>query len=131
MKSTAEMSVYIVEDDARFRETFVDVMSLRGIQVHGAGTGEEGLAGLEGKNPSVILLDVQLPDMHGFDLCKRIRRQEAFKKTPVIFLSASTQYNDPRDRVEGLLAGASTFLPKPIKMEKLWGEIEYLLRPKS
>lgn len=138
MKSTgpsdavrSEMSVYIVEDDARFRETFMDVMSLRGVQVHGAGSGAEGLEDLKNKNPSVIVLDVQLPDMHGFDLCKRIRRQEAFKKTPVVFLSASTQYNDPRDRVEGLLAGASIFLSKPITMEKLWGEIEHLLRPKQ
>jgi DNA-binding response OmpR family regulator len=128
MKTTAEVSIYIIEDDAHFRETFIDVMSLRGVEVQGAGTGEEGLRGLKERRPSVIILDVQLPDIHGFELCRRIRRQEAFKKTPVIFVSASTQYNDPRDRVEGLLAGASLFLPKPITMEKLWGEIEYLLK---
>ena len=128
MKTTAEVTIYIIEDDAHFRETFIDVMSLRGVEVQGAGTGEEGLRGLKDRRPSVIILDVQLPDVHGFELCRRIKRQEAFKKTPVIFVSASAQYNDPRDRVEGLLAGASLFLPKPITMEKLWGEIEYLLK---
>ena len=131
MRTTAEGSIYIIEDDAHFRETLTDVMALRGVEVHGAGTAEEGLSGLRGRQPTVIILDVQLPDMHGFDLCRRIRRIESLKKTPVIFVSASTQYHDPRDRVEGLLAGASLFLPKPITMEKLWAEIEFLLRRRS
>ena len=126
MKTTAEVSIFIIEDDAHFRETFIDVMSLRGVDVQGAGSGEEGLKALRDCRPSVIILDVQLPDLHGFELCRRIKRMEAFKRTPVIFISASTQYNDPRDRVEGLLAGAALFLPKPITMEKLWGEIEHL-----
>jgi DNA-binding response OmpR family regulator len=132
---TAELSFFMIEDDPHFRETFIDVMALRGIQVTGAGSGAEGLAALRERGngdtlalPSVIILDVQLPDIHGFDLCRKIRRVEALKKTPIIFLSASTQYSDARDRVEGLLAGASSFLSKPISMEKLWSEIEYLLQ---
>jgi DNA-binding response OmpR family regulator len=124
---TAEMSMFIIEDDARFRETFIDVMSLKGIEARGAGSGAEGLRALQGLQPSVIVLDVQLPDVHGFDLCKRIKRIAAFKDTPVIFLSASSQYLDARDRVEGLLAGASLFLPKPITMDRLWSEIDRLL----
>jgi len=124
---TAEMSMFIIEDDARFRETFIDVMSLKGIEARGAGTGAEGLRALQGLQPSVIVLDVQLPDVHGFDLCKRIKRIAAFKDTPVIFLSASSQYMDARDRVEGLLAGAALFLPKPITMDRLWSEIDRLL----
>lgn len=127
---TAELSMFIVEDDAKFRETFIDVMNLKGVEVRSAGTGAEALRSLQGLQPSVIVLDVQLPDVHGFDLCRRIKRVAAFKDTPVIFLSASSQYLDPRDRVEGLLAGASLFLPKPIKMDKLWSEIEKLLQPR-
>jgi DNA-binding response OmpR family regulator len=125
---TAEMSMFIIEDDARFRETFIDIMSLRGIEARGAGSGAEGLRLLQGQQPSVIVLDVQLPDVHGFDLCRRLKRIDAFKDTPVIFLSASSQYLDARDRVEGMLAGASLFLPKPITMDKLWAEIERLLK---
>lgn len=128
MKSTAQRAIYIVEDDFHFRETFLDVMALRGMQAQGAASGAEALNDLRERRPSVIVLDVQLPDMHGFELCRRIKRQEAFKNTPVILLSASTQYSDPRDRVEGLLAGASVFLPKPITMERIWVEIEALLR---
>ena len=128
---TAQLSMFIVEDDARFRETFIDALSLRGVEVRGAGSGAEGLRSIEGFNPSVIVLDVQLPDVHGFDLCRLIKRIEAFKDTPVIFLSASPQYNDARDRAEGLLAGASLFLPKPITMDRLWAEIEVLLKQRQ
>lgn len=128
---TAAACLFLIEDDSHFRETIADVMSLRGVEVLGAGSAQEALRALERLDPSVkiaaIISDVNLPDGHGFELCRRIKRMEAFKKTPVIFLSASAQYNDPRDRVEGLLAGATVFLPKPIKMERLWSEIEPLL----
>ena len=53
---------------------------------------------------------------------------EAFKKTPIILMSAGAQYNDPRERAAGLLSGATMFLPKPITMEKLWAEIEDLFK---
>lgn len=128
-KTATEVSIFIVEDDAHFRETFIDVMALRGVPVQGAGSAAEALATLPVSRPDVIILDVQLPDIHGFELCRRIKRLEAFKKTPVLFISASSRYNDPRDRVEGLLSGAALFLAKPITMEKLWGEIESLARP--
>jgi len=119
--------MFIVEDDDHFRETFIDVMSLKGVEVAGARTGDEAIKALKRNKPSVIIMDVNLPDVHGFDLCKRVKRLDNQKDTPVIFVSASTQYNDPRDRVDGLLAGASQFLPKPISVEKLWTEIERVL----
>jgi len=127
---TAELSIFIIEDDAHFRETFIDVMSLRGVLARGAGSAAEALKTLPGQEPSVVVVDVKLPDMNGLELCRRLRRMDGFKKTPIILISASTMYNDPRDRVEGLLAGASLFLPKPITIEKLWGEIEFLIKAK-
>ncbi len=119
--------MFIIEDDDHFRETFIDVMSLKGVEVTGARTGDEAIKALKQFNPSIIIMDVQLPDVHGFDLCRKVKRLDNQKDTPVIFVSASTQYADPRDRVDGLLAGAEQFLPKPITVEKLWGEIETVL----
>ena len=120
---TASVSLFIVEDDLHFRETFIDAMSLRGVSVNGAGSGAEALHSLQILRPDAIVLDVKLPDIHGFDLCRRLKKTEAFRNTPVIFVSASSQYSDSRDRVEGLLAGAAVFLPKPVSVEKLWAEI--------
>lgn len=119
--------MFIVEDDDHFRETFIDVMSLKGVEVSGARTGGEAIKALKQAKPAVIIMDVQLPDVHGFDLCKKVKRLDGHQDTPVIFVSASTQYSDPRDRIEGLLAGAAQFLPKPISVERLWNEIELVL----
>lgn len=127
MKATDELELFIVEDDAHFRETFIDVMGLKGVRVEGSSTACAGLRDLRSRRPDVIILDVQLPDMHGFELCKRIKRMDDFKKTPVIFVSADTRYSDPRDRVEGAIVGASAFLPKPITVDKLWGQITGVL----
>lgn len=117
-------SMFIVEDDDHFRETFIDVMSLRGVEASGARTGDEAIRALKLSRPAVIILDVQLPDVHGFDLCRRIKRLAGLEGIPVIFVSASSQYSDPRDRAEGLLAGGAQFLPKPVTVERLWAEIE-------
>ena len=125
---TQAVSLYIVEDDPHFRETFIDVMNLRGIEAQGSGSAAEALADLRTARPSIIILDVQRTDIHGFDLCRKLKLFDALKNTPIILISASTQYNDPRDRVEGVLAGAALFLSKPITMDQLWSEIAALLR---
>lgn len=126
---TAELSIFIIEDDRHFRETFIDVMSLRGVEANGAGTAAEGLATLCAmrRPPAVIVLDVKLPDAHGFELCRRIKRLPALKDVPVIFVSAATA----ADRAEGLLAGASLYLSKPVTIERLWKEIETLLKRRA
>jgi DNA-binding response OmpR family regulator len=119
--------MFIVEDDDHFRETFIDVMSLKGVEVEGARNGDEAIKALKQAHPTVIIMDVNLPDVHGFDLCKRVKRLEGHQDTPVIFVSASTKYSDPRDRAEGLQAGGAQFLPKPISVERLWSAIESVL----
>ena len=119
--------MFIVEDDDHFRETFIDVMSLKGVEVQGARNGDEAIKALKQAHPSVIIMDVNLPDVHGFDLCKRVKRLEGHQDTPVIFVSASTKYSDPRDRAEGIQAGGAQFLPKPISVERLWSAIESVL----
>ncbi len=128
MKAKATgLSVYIVEDNDMFRDTFMDVMSLQGVQVSGASCGREALQDLNKHVPSVLIIDIRLPDIHGFELCRRIKKTQSHRDVPVIFLTASAAYNDPRDQVEGFIAGAALFLTKPITMERLWKEIESLV----
>ena len=130
METKTRTSIFIVEDDEHFRETFIDAMSLKGIDVEGVRSGTEALKALRVKLPSVIIVDVRLPDIHGFELVRCLRKSDRLNGVPIIFLSASSQYNDPRDRVEGFLAGADVFLAKPITMEYLASEIEKILRTK-
>ena len=118
-------SILMVEDDLRFRETLADAMALRDVRVEGASSGAEALESLDRRPPSLILLDVQLPDTHGFELCRRIRGMYALRGVHIIFLSA--RYTEPADRAEGLLAGADAYLAKPVNLDALWEEVHYLL----
>ncbi|MBI4056245.1 MAG: response regulator [Elusimicrobia bacterium] len=120
-----EASILIVDDDSHFRETLTDALSLRKLEVHSVTSGAEALKILETMTPSVMLLDVQLPDIHGFELCRILKRSQRLKNVPVVFLSA--RYTEPADRVEGLIAGADAYLSKPIGLEALWDEVRYLL----
>lgn len=123
MENTA--SILIVDDDGHFRETLTDALSLKAFKVHTAESGSLALKTLEAATPSLILLDVQLPDMHGFELCRMLKKSTRLKDVPIVFLSA--KYVEPADRAEGLLAGADAYLSKPVNLEALWDEVRYLL----
>ncbi|MBI3550161.1 MAG: response regulator [Elusimicrobia bacterium] len=125
MRTSTRTSILIVEDDDHFRETLVDAMALKNIEAVGVGTGALALSRLKEQVPSLIILDVQLPDMHGFEICRQLRRMPELAEVPIVFLSA--RYTEPADRAEGLLAGADAFLSKPVNLEALWEEVQYLL----
>lgn len=124
-----DTSILIVEDDPHFRETLIDAMALRNVQAHGVMTGAEAVAAVAETTPSLILMDVQLPDTHGFDLCRRMKTYPHLKDVPIVFLSA--RYTEAADRAEGLLAGAEAYLSKPVNLDVLWDEVNYLLDKKA
>jgi len=125
MATAIKTSILLVDDDDNFRETMSDAMSLKDVDMQGAMSGAEAKRQLESHTPSLILLDVQLPDTQGFQLCRDIKSDERYKDVPVVLLSA--KYTEPADRVEGMLSGADAFLSKPIKMDALFDEVQYLL----
>ena len=126
---TAQATILVVEDDSHFRETLSDALALKQLKVRGVSSGKDAVEVLEGETPSLILMDVQLPDTHGFDLCRRLKRFPRLKNVPIIFLSA--RYTEPADRAEGLLAGADAYLSKPVNLDVLWEEVNYLLEKSS
>lgn len=125
MAIATKTSILVVDDDAHFRETLADAMSLKEVRVEGAMSGAEALERLGAERPSLIVLDVQLPDMHGFQLCRTIKKDRRLRGVPIVLLSA--KYTEPADRAEGLLTGADAYLSKPISLEALWEEVSYLL----
>lgn len=122
-------TILIVEDDANFVETLRDNLAMRQVEIKTAASVTDALNVLEKLTPSIILLDIQLPDMHGFELCRILKKSSRLKDVPVILLSA--KYTEPADRAEGMLAGANVFLSKPVNPDVLWEEIRYLLDKKS
>jgi len=92
--------------------------------VHTVGSGAEALKRLDEGAYDLIMTDVIMPEMDGFELCKRIREKEKFRDIPVVFLTAKTR---DEDRTRGLEAGANLFLSKPISPDKLLGIVSSTL----
>ena len=125
------MNILIVDDDKNFIETLEDGLKLKGAdsEIRVAKSAREALDALAAAVPSAIILDIQLPDMHGVEFLRVIRKSERLKKVPVIFISA--RYTEPADRSEAMLAGAGAFFSKPVDIDELWKELKYLLDKKK
>lgn len=88
----------------------------------GAASGAEGIALAQRSSPRLILLDVQMPEMDGFETCRRLRQIWILKPTPIAFLTSSKSGADVQ---EGLRAGGNDFLSKPFDPERLLARIDY------
>ena len=114
--------ILVVEDDISLRETLAYNLEKQGYAVETAGDGKQGLQLARLIQPDLILLDVMLPGMDGFDVC-RILRQEM--DIPILMLTART---DEIDRVVGLELGADDYVTKPFSMRELIARVKTRLR---
>jgi two-component system, OmpR family, alkaline phosphatase synthesis response regulator PhoP len=118
--------ILIVEDDEDIANSIrYNLEREATFEVRIAATGEEGLKEIQRSAPALILLDVNLPLMSGFELCRRLRRDDETSKIPVVVLTART---DESDRVLGLQLGADDYVVKPFSMRELVARIHAVLR---
>src|SRR5439155_23212763 len=106
----------IIEDDVDVAEMLVVYFTGQGYEVFNAITGSEGIATARAKFPNLILLDIMLPDMDGFDVCKSLRTTMLTRNIPITFL---TQRDSRADKVAGLELGADDYVTKPFDVEEL------------
>jgi len=116
------ISVLIVEDDKNIRELLQMYLEKEGYAVTVAEDGGQGLAKFRAIRPDLVLLDVMMPVMDGWAVCKAIRTEG---QTPVIMLTAKSQTDD---KVAGLKAGADDYITKPFEMKEVLARIEAVLR---
>jgi DNA-binding response OmpR family regulator len=114
--------VLLIEDDAELRRALRLSLEDVGFTVHEAATGAQGISGVRTLDPDVVLLDLRLPDLHGFDVCRELRAQGP---VPIIIVTA---HDDPHDLVAGLEAGADDYVTKPVHSKGLTARIRALLR---
>jgi DNA-binding response OmpR family regulator len=114
--------VLIVDDDTRLTAMVSDYLAGNGFSVRTAATGQQGLAELARAAPSAVILDVMLPDLDGFEICRRIRAGSA---VPILMLTAK---GDDTDRIVGLELGADDYLPKPFNPRELVARLKAILR---
>ena len=115
-------SVLIVEDDRNIAELLQIYLEKEGYAVAVANDGGQGLAKFRAIKPDLILLDVMMPVMDGWTLCKTIRSEA---QTPIIMLTAKSETTD---KVHGLKAGADDYITKPFEMREVLARIEAVLR---
>lgn len=120
-------TVLIVEDEEAPRELLRRVLEHDGYDIRVAIDGEQALDAIAAQPPDVVVLDVMLPGINGFDICRRVRQDARTRLTPIVMV---TGYDAPAERVEGLSAGADDFLGKPIVIQELLARVRSLARMK-
>jgi DNA-binding response OmpR family regulator len=114
--------VLIIDDDQRLGALLTEYLGRFNFEVTTAAHPEAGLRALRGSDPDIVILDVMLPEMDGFAVCRRIRE---FSRVPIVMLTARGEVTD---RIVGLELGADDYLPKPFEPRELVARIQAVLR---
>ncbi|MEY4373501.1 MAG: hypothetical protein RL219_2270 [Actinomycetota bacterium] len=118
--------VLAVDDEEHITELLAMGLGFNGFEVERASTGRAALAAIEARRPDLIILDVMMPDLGGFDVAKRVRQNEReANRIPIIFLTAK---DTTTDKVEGLRLGADDYVTKPFSIEELIERVKAVLR---
>lgn len=115
--------VLLIDDEAAIRKALRMVLEAEGYEVQEGETGAEGLKLVEAQKPDLVLLDLMLPDLSGFDVCREIRKQGS--RIPIIMVSAKTE---EIDIVVGLEIGADDYITKPFRNRELLARVAAHLR---
>jgi len=120
--------ILVVDDTPNNVKLLADVLTVKGFSVTTATSGEEALAAVSANPPDLVLLDVMMPGLSGYDVCRQLRANAHTALLPVVLITAL----DPeRERVKGIEAGADDFLSKPINQAELLARVRSLLRVKA
>lgn len=117
--------IYFVEDDENIRELVVYTLNSTGLNAQGFSAPDKFWEAMTERTPSLVLLDVMLPQEDGLSILKKIRSDKHTKKLPVIILTAKS---DEYDKVKGFDLGADDYVPKPFGMMELVARIKAVLR---
>ncbi len=124
---SAPAKVLVVDDTPHNVKLLADLLAVKGYDVSTAASGEEALVKLAARTPDIVLLDVMMPGLSGYDVCRRIRADAETALLPVVLV---TSLDPQQERVKGIEAGADDFLAKPIHQAELFARVRSLLRIK-
>jgi len=120
--------ILIIDDDIDTLKLVGMMLQKQGFQIIASTNGEQGLTQAEAENPDIILLDIMMPEMDGFDVTKRLRANSLTANTPILMFTAKTQLDD---KVTGFEAGADDYLTKPTHPTELIAHVKALLARSS
>lgn len=120
--------ILVVDDDARIRQLIGIMLEAEGYKLSQAANGREAMERVAQQPPDLILLDIMMPDMDGFEVASRIKQNPATQSIPIIMITA---LEDGDSRLRALNLGAEEFLTKPVNRAELWVRVRNLLRLKE
>ena len=123
--TTGKSTILVVEDEIGIARMVQVLLEARGFATLVSHSGEEALHRLEEQSPDLILLDVMMPGMDGYEVCRRIKAEPRWRHVPVVMLTAK---DTTRDMVHGLEIGADDYITKPFNTDELIARIKVLLR---
>ena len=124
----AEITVLVVDDDPNAIDIVRTFLEAKGYRVATAKDGSEALAQLEEVRPDLVLLDVMMPGMDGWEVARVIKNHPSFGSTRVVMLTARSDF---ADKHEGLRAGADDYIVKPIQLRELGERVELNLKARE
>jgi two-component system OmpR family response regulator len=123
MPASESHRILVVDDEPNIVDVISMALRYQGFEVQAAATGGEAIAAVEAFRPHLMLLDVMLPDMDGFDVARRLGAERA--RVPIVFLTARDATDD---KVRGLTVGGDDYVTKPFSLEELVARIRSILR---
>ncbi|MBE9040037.1 response regulator [Oscillatoriales cyanobacterium LEGE 11467] len=118
-------TVLIVEDSKTQRRTISNLLKHKGLTVREASNGQEALQSIHSDRPDLILLDIIMPQMNGYEVCRRLKANPKTQELPVVMCSTKSE---DFDRYWGLKQGADAYIAKPFHPVELVGTLKQLLR---
>ena len=128
METSRKPRVLTVDDEEHITELIAMGLGFNGFEVERASTGRAALAAVERRRPDLIVLDVMLPDLDGFEVARRLRDGERGTRVPIIFVTAK---DTTADKIEGLRLGVDDYVTKPFSIEELIERVKAVLRRSS
>jgi putative two-component system response regulator len=119
--------VLVVDDQDSARQGLMKLLSQEGYRVTSATNGADAVDAVVREEPDLVLMDVMMPELDGFDACRQLKSQAATRLTPIVLITA---LQDSEDRIRGIEAGADDFLSKPINFHELKARVQSLVRIK-
>ncbi|MEE8263024.1 MAG: response regulator, partial [Gammaproteobacteria bacterium] len=120
--------ILVVDDEETNVKLMEAILLPRGYEIVKAYNGQEALEKVNSESPDLILLDVMMPIMNGFDVCKKLKDDAETRLIPIVIMTALGEVDD---RVKGIEAGADDFLTKPVNRDELLARIRTSLRLKE